>query len=163
MAPRATHDTALLRILAAAGYTQASFAKRVGMDRQQIHKWFAQGRPIPPEIAQRFAPLLRVQAADLVFAHTHGLAETAAPLAPPAVPQPDMDEAFGHIQEAVAIALAAEHLPRTQADIARVSRIVEREMILLGRMNNFEDGLGLTLSEVLSKLKRKWQEALGSS
>jgi hypothetical protein len=72
----------------------------------------------------------------------------------------DPDEAFAQIQEAVAEMLKAENLPHAQGDIARVSRIVERDMLTLGRMRDFANGLELTLSEVASSLKRKWAEAL---
>lgn len=91
-----------------------------------------------------------------------GLAETQVlTLAPPPDDRmTDPDEAFVQIQEAVAEMLKAENLPHAQADIARVSRIVERDMIATGRMRDFANGLELTLSEVASSLKRKWAEAL---
>lgn len=160
-----SHDTPLLRLLKAAGHTQASLARQLGLDRQQVHVWFVKGRPIPPDWAQRIAPHLRVDPAALVFRNTPGFAEPAtSPLSPPPSDRPpvDLDEAFAAIQEAVAAVLTERHLPCAQSDIARISRAVEREIIRLGEMPRFPETLDLRVSEAASKLQRKWHEATAS-
>lgn len=84
------------------------------------------------------------------------------PLTPPATPPIDADEAFATIQEAVAAQLAEHHLPNSQRDIYGVARGVERELKNLGEMARFPATLDLRVSEAISKLQRKWNEAKAS-
>lgn len=144
----------------------AELARRLDVSQSTVWKW-TQGKRTPrPAYLAAIAEALQVPAhafwqpigtpvSSMGLAEPHPLA-----LAPPDDRMTDPDEAFVQIQEAVAEMLKAENLPHAQADIARVSRIVERDMIATGRMRDFANGLELTLSEVASSLKRKWAEAL---
>lgn len=143
------------------GLSQEALADLAGLSfgyLSRIERW---ERPLSKKWAVALAPHLGTSWTTLMDEPATGFADATTDLAPPPSEQMiDPEEAFAQIQEAVAEMLKAEHLPHAQADIARVSRMVERDMLALGRMRNFADGLEITLSEVASSLKRKWAEAL---
>lgn len=146
----------------ASGLTQEVLAERAGTSIAQISRLERGQRGLSKEWAIRLAPLIGTTWPVLLEVPTHGLAEQASEFTGPASPSVDLDEAFVVIQEAVAAQLTEHHLPNTQADIARVSRAVEREITRLDEMSRFPATLDLRVSEAISTLQRKWNEAKAS-
>lgn len=146
--------------------TQEALAERVGLSVAQISRLERGERKLTREWATTIGAVLGSTWQQLMDdPPPTGFADaSAAFVAPPNPDQPpiDLDEIKASIQEAVAAELAAHHLPHTQRDIYDVSKRVERDLRKFGELPRFPATLDLRISEALSDLHRKWQEAKAS-
>lgn len=141
--------------------TLEALAERAGTSAAQISRLEKDQRGFAKAWAERLAPHLGTTWWELLGAPSSGLAESGAPLAPPEPPDSDArrDEEFAEITEALHAMLTEHRMPADPRTLARLARQVERDMAVYAALP-FEDRLGLVLSETLSRLQRKWAEAL---
>lgn len=147
-----------------ANINDPALAAKANTSKQQIGKLRLGTRQMTKAWATRLAPHLGTTWAALMEEPTvSGFAEKPLAFYDGAASSPfDPDEMRATIQEAVAAALTEHHLPNTQADIYRVSKAVERDLEALGELPRFPATLDLRVSEKVSELQLKWQQAKAS-
>jgi transcriptional regulator with XRE-family HTH domain len=148
----------------AAGMTLEKLAEHVGLSVSQISRLERGKRKLTRETATTIAAVLDSTWQELMDdpPPPSGFAEATPLLSTPTPPAIDQDEVRATIQEAVAAALTEHHLPNTQADIYRVAKAVERDLEALGELPRFPATLDLRVSEKVSQLHLKWQQAKAS-
>lgn len=151
----------LATLMTAQGWRDASLARKVGTSRQMIGNLRKGDRTLNKSWAERIAPHLGITWWELLGAPSTGFAEPAAQmsLSEPPDSAARRDEEFAEITEALHAMLTEHRMPADPRTLARLARQVERDMAVYAALP-FEDRMRLVLSETLSRLQRKWAEAL---
>jgi transcriptional regulator with XRE-family HTH domain len=142
------------------GLTPKSLARAAGLAETYVRD-LREGRSTNPRASHllKLATALGVSLGELVEGEPRGMGEAAASLAAPRLAdRAQEDDRFAQVAAAVDAMLREEFAPHDTATVAKMSRIVWREILALPAHLPFEDRLNFTLSERRSKVRRAREE-----
>lgn len=142
------------------GLTPKSLARAAGLSETYVRD-LREGRSTNPRASHllKLATALGVSLGELVEGEPRGFAERpTAPATPRLADRMEEDDRFAPVAEAVDAMLREEYAPHDTATVAKMARIVWREILALPPHLPFEDRLSFTMSERRSKVRRARQE-----